>query len=361
MPPAPWRSRTAGTGPAVLDVIAGSMMWMRMDLPALGKVSVDGLGMTCGSMPGAREAGQTTIIADEMPETACRDGAGRMVERLAAGNVRALARTISMVEDEAAEAAELLAACDAWGRRALRIGITGAPGAGKSTLIDQMVRLLRARGQTVAVLAVDPSSPLTGGALLGDRIRMHGFAGDAGIYLRSVASRGALGGVTRTAAAVCRVIEAAGFSNLILETVGVGQSDVVVADLVDVTLLVLVPGMGDDVQSLKAGVMEVADIFVVNKKRPGGDGQGGGGGCGDAVSGLRRNGAGGAGGDVRRRAVGDGVAEVLECDRGGVAEAADEDAAAEYVRGRRAWWRWRTELCRAWRGRVCRGAGVRST
>ncbi len=206
------------------------------------------------------------MIADEMvPGTTRRSGAAGMVERLAAGDVRALARTVSLVEDEAADAAELLAGCAALGRRALRMGVTGAPGVGKSTLVDQMVRFLRARRETVAVLAVDPSSPVTGGALLGDRVRMHGFAGDAGVYVRSVGSRGALGGMTRTAGAVCNVIEAAGFANLIVETVGAGQNDVAIAEYVDVTTLVLVPGMGDDVQSLKAGVMEVAEILVVNK------------------------------------------------------------------------------------------------
>ncbi len=277
-----------------------------------------GLGMACGSMraagsmPGAGEAGQTIIIADGMPKTGCSVGAERMVERLAAGDVRALARTISLVEDEAAEAAELLAACAAQGRRALRIGITGAPGAGKSTLIDQMVRLLRVRGQTVAVLAVDPSSPVTGGALLGDRIRMHGFAGDAGVYLRSVASRGALGGVTRTAGAVCKVIEAAGFTNVMLETVGAGQNDVVIADLVDVTLLVLVPGMGDDVQSLKAGVMEVADIFVVNKADQDGTER-----VLAEIAAMQSLVCGGTGWVApvvsTSASTGDGVAEVLEC------------------------------------------------
>ncbi len=188
-----------------------------------------------------------------------------MVERLAAGDVRALARAVSMVEDASAGAGELLAGCKELGRRGLRIGLTGAPGAGKSTLADAMVRTLRARGESVGVLAVDPSSPYTGGALLGDRIRMQGFTGDAGVYIRSMASRGALGGVTKQAEAVCRVMEAAGKQTVIVETVGVGQDAVEVSRLVDVTVLVLVPGMGDDVQSLKAGVMEAADIYVVNK------------------------------------------------------------------------------------------------
>ena len=148
--------------------------------------------------------------------------------------------------------------------------MTGPPGAGKSTLVDQMARLLRREGQTVGVVAVDPSSPYTGGALLGDRIRMQGFAGDEGCYIRSMASRGAMGGVARAAADVCVVMEAAGRETILIETVGVGQDEVDVVGVADVTVLVLVPGMGDEVQSLKAGVMEVADIFVVNKSDRGG-------------------------------------------------------------------------------------------
>src|SRR3984885_15207014 len=188
-----------------------------------------------------------------------------MVERLRSGDVRALARALSVVEDGGAAAGELVGACRAFGGGALRIGVTGPPGAGKSTLVDQMVRFLRAEGRTVGVVAVDPSSPYTGGALLGDRIRMAGFAGDAGVYIRSMASRGAVGGVARTTADVCAVMEAAGRQTIVIETVGVGQDEVDVIGLADVTVLVLVPGMGDEIQSLKAGVMEVADIFVVNK------------------------------------------------------------------------------------------------
>ncbi len=184
--------------------------------------------------------------------------------------MRALARAVSIVEDGAAGAGELVAACRAFAVRALRIGVTGPPGAGKSTLVDQMVRWLRREGQQVGVLAVDPSSPYTGGALLGDRIRMQGFAGDDGVYFRSMASRGAMGGVARAAADVCSVMEAAGKQTILIETVGVGQDEVDVVGLADVTVLVLVPGMGDEVQSLKAGVMEAADVFVVNKSDRGG-------------------------------------------------------------------------------------------
>lgn len=188
-----------------------------------------------------------------------------LVARLAGGDVRSLARAVSLIEGGGPPAQELLAACRALHRRALRIGVTGAPGAGKSTLVDRMVRHLRHAGQSVGVIAVDPSSPVSGGALLGDRIRMQGFTGDDGVFIRSMASRGVAGGIGANAASVCAVMEAAGRNTVIIETVGVGQDEVSVAGLVDVTILVLVPGMGDDIQSLKAGVMEVADLFVINK------------------------------------------------------------------------------------------------
>ncbi len=211
------------------------------------------------------------IIADVSAETRT-DGneVERLMVRLRAGDVRALARAVSLVEDGAAGAAEIVTACRTYVGSALRVGVTGPPGAGKSTLVDQMARWLRGQGQTVGVVAVDPSSPYTGGALLGDRIRMHGFEGDAGVFIRSMASRGAMGGVARAVVDVCSVMEAAGRGTILIETVGVGQDEVEVVGVADVTVLVLVPGMGDEVQSLKAGVMEVADIFVVNKSDVGG-------------------------------------------------------------------------------------------
>jgi LAO/AO transport system kinase len=198
------------------------------------------------------------------------DGVADLLDRLRGGEVRALARAISIVEAGGGDAVALLAGCRAVGRRALRVGVTGAPGAGKSTLVDQMARVLRGEGKTVGVVAVDPTSPVTGGALLGDRIRMQGFSGDEGVYIRSLASRGVSGGVGRAAEDVCEVLEAAGKDVVLVETVGVGQDEVGVVGIVDVVVLVLVPGMGDEVQALKAGVMEVADVFCVNKADRGG-------------------------------------------------------------------------------------------
>lgn len=188
-----------------------------------------------------------------------------LVDRMRTGDVRALARAVSLVENAAPEAAALLSACFSHTGRALRIGLTGAPGAGKSTLVDRLARAWRDDGSRVGVIAVDPSSPYTGGALLGDRIRMQERLGDDGLYVRSMATRGSLGGLAGTTADVAQVIEASGRDVILIETVGVGQDEVEIVRLADVTVVVLVPGMGDDVQSLKAGIMEIADIFAINK------------------------------------------------------------------------------------------------
>jgi LAO/AO transport system kinase len=176
-----------------------------------------------------------------------------------------LARAISWVENEHAEAHRILDACFARSGRAFRLGITGPPGAGKSTLVTRLAMEYRARGETVAVVAVDPTSPFSGGALLGDRVRMAELAGDPGVFIRSMATRGSLGGLAVHTAQVCDVLDAAGFTRILIETVGVGQSELEVAQTADSTAVVLVPESGDAVQAMKAGLMEIADVFVVNK------------------------------------------------------------------------------------------------
>jgi LAO/AO transport system kinase len=182
-----------------------------------------------------------------------------------AGDIRSLARAVTLVENGSPEASAVLSACFPHTGRALRVGITGAPGAGKSTLVDRLARAWREAGKRIGIIAVDPTSPFTGGALLGDRIRMQEHAGDDGLYVRSMATRGSLGGLAGTTADVAQVIEASGRDVLLIETVGVGQDEIEIVRLADVTVVVLVPGMGDDVQSLKAGIMEIADIFAINK------------------------------------------------------------------------------------------------
>jgi LAO/AO transport system kinase len=193
------------------------------------------------------------------------DDAVLLAGQVREGDPRATARLISMVEREDPSRLEALKALHAFGGRAHIIGITGPPGSGKSTLTDKLVAELRARNRRVAVAAIDPSSPFTGGAILGDRIRMNRHATDEGVFIRSLATRGHLGGLSRACSETVRVLDAAGYDDVIIETVGVGQSEVDVVRLADTVVLVSVPGLGDDIQAIKAGVMEIGDVFCVNK------------------------------------------------------------------------------------------------
>jgi len=187
------------------------------------------------------------------------------IDRLRSGDARALARAISMVENRVPGYSELLKALFPHSGHARILGLTGAPGAGKSTLVDQLAKHYRKENRTVGIVAVDPTSPYTGGAILGDRIRMQDHFADPGIYIRSMATRGSLGGLARTTADVTTVMDASGRDLVMIETVGVGQDEVDIVRLADITVVILVPGMGDDVQTIKAGIMEIADIFVINK------------------------------------------------------------------------------------------------
>ncbi len=206
-----------------------------------------------------------------MTRTSEVSGSG-LVEGIRAGNVAALARAITLVENGREGYETLLSALHPQVGRARRIGVTGPPGAGKSTLVERLVQRFRAQDRRVAVVAVDPTSPFTGGALLGDRIRMESVTLDPGVYIRSMATRGAVGGLATTTREVCDVLDAFGFERILIETVGVGQSELAIAGSADSAVLVLVPESGDGVQVLKAGVMEIADLYVVNKAdRPGAD------------------------------------------------------------------------------------------
>jgi LAO/AO transport system kinase len=191
--------------------------------------------------------------------------ANELVEGLLSGNRRALARTISQVEDNTLTAASLLAALYPHTGRGHITGITGAPGTGKSTLVNALARVFRSHGKTVGIIAVDPTSPFSGGALLGDRVRMRDLSGDPGIFIRSMATRGSLGGLARATADVISVLDAAGFDHILVETVGVGQAEIDIASAAHTTIVVEAPGLGDEVQAIKAGVLEIADVFAVNK------------------------------------------------------------------------------------------------
>ncbi|MEC9346898.1 MAG: methylmalonyl Co-A mutase-associated GTPase MeaB [Pseudomonadota bacterium] len=187
------------------------------------------------------------------------------IDAFLAGERKALARAITLAENEGAGSGEVLDAMRGHLGRALTIGFTGPPGAGKSTLVNAFVHAMRKRDMTVGVVAVDPSSPISGGAILGDRIRMTGHSGDAGVFIRSLASRGHLGGLSRTAVRVIDCMDAAGMDVVVIETVGAGQSEVEIAGVADVKVVVAAPGLGDDVQAIKAGILEIADVLVVNK------------------------------------------------------------------------------------------------
>src|SRR6476619_3918671 len=186
-------------------------------------------------------------------------------ERVSSGEAAAVARAISKIEDGSAGSAALMKEIYQRSRGALVVGITGAPGAGKSSLVDKLALFYRQHGERVGIVAVDPSSPFSGGAILGDRIRMQTLGLDDGVFIRSMATRGNLGGLARSTVDAVAILDAAGYAKIIVETVGVGQDEVEVVKAADVSVVVLVPGMGDDIQAIKAGIMEIGDIFVINK------------------------------------------------------------------------------------------------
>jgi LAO/AO transport system kinase len=187
------------------------------------------------------------------------------IGRITSGDPRAVARAISKVEDSADDASALMKEIFPHSGNGLVIGITGAPGAGKSSLVDKLALLYRQRNERVGIVAVDPSSPFSGGAILGDRIRMQALGLDKGVFIRSMATRGNLGGLARATVDAVSILAAAGYEKVVVETVGVGQDEVEIVKAADVCVVVLVPGMGDDIQAIKAGIMEIADIFVINK------------------------------------------------------------------------------------------------
>src|SRR5689334_3926446 len=189
----------------------------------------------------------------------------KLSERVSSGDPAAVARAISKIEDGSNDSAALMKEIYGLSRGALVIGITGSPGAGKSSLVDKLALLYRQNGERVGIVAVDPSSPFSGGAILGDRIRMQTLGLDEGVFIRSMATRGNLGGLARATVDAVAILDAAGYGRVIVETVGVGQDEVEIVKAADVSIVVLVPGMGDDIQAIKAGIMEIGDIFVINK------------------------------------------------------------------------------------------------
>jgi LAO/AO transport system kinase len=214
--------------------------------------------------PRASDGTSPPRSGDEKHKTVKVD-VGEWAAKVRAGEVRALSRGISAIEDHAAEAEELLRELFPATGNAYLTGVTGAPGTGKSTLVDRLAAYHRKKDERVGVVAVDPTSPYTGGAILGDRIRMQGHAGDSGIFIRSMATRGFLGGLARATAEVALLLDAAGKRQVLIETVGVGQDEIDIVRLADCVLVVMVPGLGDDIQNMKAGLMEIGDIFVLNK------------------------------------------------------------------------------------------------
>jgi len=194
----------------------------------------------------------------------------RLLQDLLKGDTRALSRVITRVENRSADSLDILRQLFRHTGKSQIIGVTGSPGSGKSTLVDRLAAEFRKKNNTVGIIAVDPSSPFTGGAILGDRIRMQTLGVDPGVYIRSMATRGHLGGLAAATADVAAVLEAAGKDPVLIETVGVGQDEIDIVKLAEISIVVLVPGMGDDIQALKAGIMEIGDIFVINKcDRPG--------------------------------------------------------------------------------------------
>ena len=217
-----------------------------------------------GTFPGV-PVSNPLLYTDRLTTVHLNSDISTRISSLRSGDARALSRAISTVENRSPGWSDLLKVLFPHTGKGRVIGLTGAPGAGKSTLVDQLARLYRKENRTVGIVAVDPTSPYTGGAILGDRIRMQEHYSDPGVYIRSMATRGSLGGLARTTADVTTVLDASGRDVILIETVGVGQDEVDIVRLADITIVMLVPGMGDDVQTIKAGIMEIADIFVINK------------------------------------------------------------------------------------------------